>query len=166
MFALRHWRFNTFGDGFLRVSRTSVNAAAGRQLAESSTCPLYVNARRRQFGRRSYTNFAAFKCWNCQTVVNNTAVPCLFCKNCSFIQPYDQQDFNYFELFNIPEQYDVDTQRLTSNFRQLQNLVHPDKFSNKSKVTFTSLLLAPDLVLNYAQCFRRKRYYRNHFLPF
>lgn len=60
--------------------------------------------------------------------------PCLFCKNCSLIQSSEQQDFNFFELFDIPDQYDIDTLQLTLKFRKLQNLIHPDKFSNKTEV--------------------------------
>jgi len=134
MFVVRNCRLNMFRDGFLRLSRYSVNIV-GRQLSES-LCLLNVNARFRKFKCHSYSDFAVFKCWNCQTMVDTT-MPCLFCENCSLIQSHEQQNFNYFELFNICEQYDIDTRQLTSNFRKLQNLMHPDKFSNKSEVNFT-----------------------------
>jgi len=143
MFVLRNWRLNMFGGGFLRISRYSLNNV-GRQLSEH-LCLLNVDARFYKLKCHSYANFAAFKCWNCQTVVD-TSVPRLFCKNCSLIQSSEQQNFNYFELFNICEQYDIDVRQLTLNFRNLQNRLHPDKFSNKSKEekilseSFSSLL--------------------------
>lgn len=144
MFVLRNWRLNMFRDGFLRISHYSVNIA-GRQLSEH-LCLLNTDARIHKLKCHSYANFATFKCWNCQTVVN-TSTLCLFCKNCSLIQSYEQQTFNYFELFNICEQYNIDIRQLTSNFRNLQNLMHPDKFSNKSEVNFT-LSFMLDTVLN------------------
>lgn len=37
---------------------------------------------------------------------------------------------NYFEVFDLPIQYEVDLDHLASRFRELQALVHPDKFIN------------------------------------
>ena len=35
---------------------------------------------------------------------------------------------NYFELFSLPVDFDVNSSDLNANFRQLQKVVHPDKF--------------------------------------
>lgn len=35
---------------------------------------------------------------------------------------------NYFELFNLPSQFDIDFILLDKHYRQLQNEVHPDRF--------------------------------------
>jgi molecular chaperone HscB len=37
---------------------------------------------------------------------------------------------NYFEIFNIPVSFDVDTAQLSEVYRELQKEVHPDKFVN------------------------------------
>ena len=39
---------------------------------------------------------------------------------------------NYFELFNLSPDYDLDAQDLTVRFRKLQNAVHPDKYAASS----------------------------------
>jgi molecular chaperone HscB len=35
---------------------------------------------------------------------------------------------NYFELFNLPTQFDIEFDLLDKHYRQLQNEVHPDRF--------------------------------------
>ncbi|WP_095497501.1 co-chaperone HscB [Paraferrimonas haliotis] len=40
---------------------------------------------------------------------------------------------NYFELFNIPQSFDVDAVKLADSYRELQRAVHPDKFANASE---------------------------------
>lgn len=39
---------------------------------------------------------------------------------------------NYFELFGLPVTYIVDKQALSERYRELQRVVHPDRFSNAS----------------------------------
>lgn len=133
---MRHWRTSLFGDSLLRTVCRSVHHSRARQFSE----PLYqqidnVRNNKYKFKGHPYATYDAFKCWNCQTVLDIR--PCLFCKNCSIIQSSEDQNLNYFELFNINVQYDIDTVQLTSNFRKLQNLMHPDRFSNKTEVNFT-----------------------------
>lgn len=36
---------------------------------------------------------------------------------------------NYFELFNLPANFEIDTVELAERYRQLQRAVHPDKFA-------------------------------------
>lgn len=133
MFVMRYWRTSMFGDNLLRTVCHSVHYSGVRQFSE----PLYqqkVNIRYNKFKGHSYATYDTFKCWNCQTILDIR--PCLFCKSCSIIQSPEDQNLNYFELFNINVQYDIDTAILTSNFRKLQNLMHPDRFSNKTEVNF------------------------------
>ncbi|MCL1075183.1 co-chaperone HscB [Shewanella dokdonensis] len=37
---------------------------------------------------------------------------------------------NYFELFEIPQRFDIDVAELANRYRELQKAVHPDKFAN------------------------------------
>ncbi|WP_199611141.1 co-chaperone HscB [Flocculibacter collagenilyticus] len=37
---------------------------------------------------------------------------------------------NYFDLFNLPFDYNIDVAELSSKYRDLQRAVHPDKFAN------------------------------------
>jgi len=40
---------------------------------------------------------------------------------------------NYFELLNLPLGYDVDLDLLAQHYRNLQRVVHPDRFANASE---------------------------------
>ena len=40
---------------------------------------------------------------------------------------------NYFQLFDLPEQYSLDDSALRATYRDLQRKTHPDKFANASK---------------------------------
>ena len=40
---------------------------------------------------------------------------------------------NYFQLFDLPESYDLDTDRLTAEYHKLQLDYHPDKYSSGSE---------------------------------
>lgn len=132
MLVSRLWHASTPRCSLLRLSGYGVNSKA-RQLPKSF-CQQKFCITYDKFKCHSYATFTDFKCWNCQTILNIR--PSLFCENCSLIQSSEQQNFNYFELFNIPNQYDINTEQLTTNFRKLQNLVHPDKYSNKTQVNF------------------------------
>lgn len=39
---------------------------------------------------------------------------------------------NYFELFGLTAEFDIDQKKLSEQYRLLQNAVHPDKFTNAS----------------------------------
>lgn len=163
MFVMRYWRNSMFGDSLLRTVCRSVQHSGARQFSE----PLYqqiVNIRfnKYKFKGHQYATYDTLKCWNCQTILD--VRPCLFCNNCSIIQSSEDQNLNYFELFNINVQYDIDTVQLTSKFRKLQNLMHPDRFSNKTEVNFTLPMYLVIYIVFNELCFRKKNYYPNHFL--
>ena len=39
-------------------------------------------------------------------------------------------DQNYFQLFNLPESYNLDSRKLVAEYHKLQLEFHPDKYSN------------------------------------
>ena len=76
-------------------------------------------------------------CWNCQHKINSNAFLCTKCKK---IQP--PKDINEFELFGIDREFDLDLDKLESSYLKLQQLFHPDKFSNLSEkeIKYSTLL--------------------------
>jgi len=40
---------------------------------------------------------------------------------------------NYFELFNLPEQFEIDLSKLKEHYQTLQKVTHPDRFANASE---------------------------------
>ncbi|OUD13299.1 Fe-S protein assembly co-chaperone HscB [Thioflexithrix psekupsensis] len=39
---------------------------------------------------------------------------------------------SYFDVFNLPVQFDIDTDKLSVHYRELQRTIHPDKYVNAS----------------------------------
>ncbi|MES9845310.1 MAG: Fe-S protein assembly co-chaperone HscB, partial [Candidatus Sedimenticola sp. 6PFRAG5] len=39
---------------------------------------------------------------------------------------------NYFELFGLPAGYIIDAEQLSGRYRELQRVVHPDRYANAS----------------------------------
>jgi len=40
---------------------------------------------------------------------------------------------NYFELFNLPEKFQLDLEMLQKNYRSIQKEIHPDRFATSSE---------------------------------
>ena len=40
---------------------------------------------------------------------------------------------NYFELFNLPEKFQIDLEMLQENYRAMQKEIHPDRFATSSE---------------------------------
>ncbi|MBT4758876.1 MAG: Fe-S protein assembly co-chaperone HscB, partial [Nitrosomonadales bacterium] len=36
---------------------------------------------------------------------------------------------NYFELFNLPEKFQINLEKLQENYRTIQKEIHPDRFA-------------------------------------
>lgn len=70
-------------------------------------------------------------CWKCDAPTKSKS---LFCaqKSCNVLQPVSLAGTNIFELLKIDEDFDVDSSKLNDNFKDLQRLLHPDKFAIKS----------------------------------
>lgn len=74
----------------------------------------------------STTKYFNLICWKCGAERKDL----FLCRNCKIIQK-PPEDQNYFRIFGFQEKFDIDQLQLTKQFRQLQNIVHPDKFGNK-----------------------------------
>ncbi|XP_034944701.1 iron-sulfur cluster co-chaperone protein HscB [Chelonus insularis] len=78
-------------------------------------------------GVSKYSSEIPKKCWQCNYPFKSE----LFCKKCQTLQePPDQMD--YFEILGAKKSFDVDTKEIQQTFRKMQNILHPDRFGNKS----------------------------------
>ncbi|KYN01877.1 PREDICTED: iron-sulfur cluster co-chaperone protein HscB, mitochondrial [Cyphomyrmex costatus] len=68
------------------------------------------------------------KCWNCDYVYKSK----IFCSKCKVLQELPQ-NLNYFEIMGIKKNYNVIDEEIHRKYRELQKMLHPDKFSNKSE---------------------------------
>ncbi|KAH6937977.1 hypothetical protein HPB50_006069 [Hyalomma asiaticum] len=68
-------------------------------------------------------------CWNCSEALARTD---LVCRRCESPQEVSHT-LNYFEVFGEDAKYDIDASKLQGKFRELQRLLHPDKFAARSK---------------------------------
>tara|TARA_B100000963_G_C22293930_1_gene522656 strand:+ start:24 stop:611 length:588 start_codon:yes stop_codon:yes gene_type:complete len=67
-------------------------------------------------------------CWNCNNEINDNT---LICEKCNKIQSPDK--INEFDLFGLKKNFKVDINKLEDKYLKLQQLFHPDKFSNLSE---------------------------------
>ncbi|XP_030757562.1 iron-sulfur cluster co-chaperone protein HscB [Sitophilus oryzae] len=69
-------------------------------------------------------------CWKCGIERKNFSD--IFCSQCNVIQMPSERD-NYFKLFDIDEQFDIDSKILKDKYKNLQNNLHPDRFINRTE---------------------------------
>lgn len=77
-----------------------------------------------------YSSGSPLKCWNCNFEYKSD----LFCTKCKVLQE-PPEDLNYFDIMGISNSYDVTVPDIQRKYIELQKLLHPDKFSNKSEVS-------------------------------
>lgn len=70
------------------------------------------------------------KCWQCGAETNDKKE--LFFCNCGVVQEVPT-DLNYFEAMGFDETFDVDLEKLSKLYKDLQKRLHPDKYSQKSE---------------------------------
>lgn len=72
-----------------------------------------------------------YSCWKCGKKLGSCV---LFCdgNGCGIIQAISP-DSNYFELLDMPVDFDIDVAELEANFKRKQRLMHPDVFASKSE---------------------------------
>lgn len=70
------------------------------------------------------------KCWNCDYIYKSE----LFCSKCKVLQELPQ-NLNYFDIMGIKKDYNVVNEEIHKKYRELQKMLHPDKFGNKSEAS-------------------------------
>ncbi|KAH0956569.1 hypothetical protein HN011_003821 [Eciton burchellii] len=68
------------------------------------------------------------KCWNCDYMCKSE----LFCDKCKVLQELPQ-NLTYFDIIGIKKDYNVTNEEIQKKYKELQKMLHPDKFSNKSE---------------------------------
>ncbi|EZA57764.1 hypothetical protein DMN91_003037 [Ooceraea biroi] len=68
------------------------------------------------------------KCWNCDYMCKSE----LFCSKCKVLQELPQ-NLSYFDIMGIKRDYNVVNEDIHKKYRELQKILHPDKFGNKSE---------------------------------
>jgi hypothetical protein len=69
-------------------------------------------------------------CWKCGCEIQDFS---LICSRCNTLQKPDESN-NYFDILGIKEGFEVEHRELTTKYRKLQNVLHPDRFSGKNSV--------------------------------
>ncbi|XP_031635220.1 uncharacterized protein LOC116348374 [Contarinia nasturtii] len=91
------------------------------------------NPLRKSMAFRTIASYASglLKCWRCGN--ENAAVGIQFkCTKCQSLLELPG-DVDHFQLLRVDKRFDIDVKALTNQFRQLQSVLHPDKFSNSSE---------------------------------
>lgn len=80
--------------------------------------------------RKLCSNYIQQQCWKCGSEIQNSS---LFCSLCSTLQKPDESK-TYFDILRIKQGFEVEDEDLTTKYRKLQNVLHPDRFSVKNAV--------------------------------
>jgi DNA-directed RNA polymerase subunit N (RpoN/RPB10) len=75
------------------------------------------------------------QCWKCGSEIQDSS---LFCNQCNTLQKPDERK-NYFDVLGIEQRYEVENKELTTKYRELQNILHPDRFNAKNVVRCSNL---------------------------
>ena len=82
--------------------------------------------------------YASTDCWNCgedlakssSGAVSRKHASLFFSCECGAIQPVDSQT-SLFDLFGLPQTIEINARVLETRFRDLQRLLHPDRFAQR-----------------------------------
>ncbi|KAF2350608.1 Co-chaperone Hsc20 [Trinorchestia longiramus] len=72
---------------------------------------------------------SSYQCWKCG---NFCLMEHKFCSTCNTIQP-TRDELSYFEVLGVEPQFNINVDHLSNQFKNLQRLYHPDKFSGASE---------------------------------
>lgn len=78
-------------------------------------------------------------CKSCKLKQLENPFICGICTTGTKAYDYIKQK-DYFTLFNIKNEYLIDASKLDNQYKDLQKMVHPDKYSNEGKVIFIFIL--------------------------
>ena len=84
------------------------------------------------FLKRNFCSISQLICWNCENKISKNEE---FCPKCNLIQKFNNE-IDHFTRLNIERKININTKKLTKEFRKLQSKFHPDKFSLKSEVIY------------------------------
>eukprot|EP01036_Dinobryon_divergens_P022973 gene22973-31279_t len=71
-------------------------------------------------------------CWKCAAPITAQS---LFCNqtSCNALQPFSLDKANIFQVFKLNDEFDIDSASLSLHYKDLQRLLHPDKFATRSE---------------------------------
>jgi len=73
---------------------------------------------------KAFSSSAGVICWSCQKAAGDGMV----CLHCQAVQPPDVKA-NYFRVFGIPAQFEVDSAQLEQRYKDMTKVLHPDRFA-------------------------------------
>lgn len=123
-------------DGFIHQNQTyssvSVYCRKYRCLNQ------YDNFKRNFHLSTVYSAHSKFErtCWKCDQPTSTklwSKEELFFCSKCGFVQKPVYQ-LNLFEILNLEVSFDINMKNLGKAFRESQQKLHPDMFSNKTEV--------------------------------
>ena len=84
----------------------------------------------------NYRAILKYNCWSCNRKLSENEAKSFFCP-CPEKKIY-HPDYtkNYFELFDIKPDYEIDKKDLARKFRNLMRKLHPDLFAQRGEVIF------------------------------
>jgi hypothetical protein len=86
---------------------------------------------------RAFCIKCASQCWKCSFEIQNSS---LFCSQCSTLQKPDENK-NYFDVLGIEQSFEIKDKELTTKYRKMQNVLHPDRFSTRNVVRNSNLII-------------------------
>lgn len=132
-----------------RAMRNAV-VSAKRAFFSSEKDFFSTQRRKRDFVSSSASSFpehaAKFECWSCFTEQQQEQQPkrgkeedgeeiSFFCKKCDAIaHPDTFNKVSHYRLLSVPERFSVDKKHLELSMKNLQKILHPDKFSSAGQM--------------------------------
>ena len=137
-----------------RAMRNAMVLSAKRAFFFSSERELFIiralTGRQRDFVSSSASSFpheragAKFACWSCFTEQHSQGGKeeddgeeeiSFFCKKCAAIKhPNAFHEVSHYRLLSVPERFSVDVKRVELSMKNLQKILHPDKFSSAGQM--------------------------------
>jgi hypothetical protein len=76
-------------------------------------------------------------CNSCLLKNLENKVVCGLCKTVRDVKPFEYlRTLNYFKLFDMKEEFKINKHKLEAQYKELQKIVHPDKYAISGEVKF------------------------------